>query len=361
MEYPKNEPTKEELLNEIKHLRKKLKSFERSKERAAKFRLFVVKKFGISFLLGARLKYSLNRILEGDLSKENISEVLMATLYRFTRIGLFAFLVAIIPVGILSIQTILLNRQNEKIDKQNVRLDQQTALLEADRRSAVILESGNVLDAVSKELFQSKDSSLSNPLIGRIIALSRAMKDYRYLDPEADTLIDKSISPERGHLLVSLYNSRLDSVTYFKIFKGANFVKADLRDTDLDKAYLRRIELSNGQLKKAFLSSANLREAFLIGADFQHAYLIDANLREALLGEANFFGAELVGADLTRASCLSTDFQFADLRYVDFRHARIGGANFRGANLEGAEAMKSQIRDFITAEVDTSEMIWHDE
>ena len=139
-------------------------------------------------------------------------------------------LVALIPIILLWQQNGLIRTQNDKIERQNVRLDQQTSLLEAERRSAVILESGNVLDAVSRELAEpgnTKDS-LSNPLVGRIIALSRAMKPYKYLDPSGDSMTVRALSPERGHLLVSLYNSKLDTSTYLKINRGADFSYSEL-------------------------------------------------------------------------------------------------------------------------------------
>lgn len=358
----------------------KVESFEQAQQRSTDRKLFVAEKITKHFLLGPKLKASLVKLMNGDTSKDNIADVLTAGLYRFTRIGIFALLVAIIPIGILTVQTILLSRQNDKIDRQNYRLDQQTALLEAERRSAVILESGNVLDAISRELADDRNykDSLSSPLIGRTIALSRAFKPYKYLDPESDTIIGSAISPERGHLLVSLHESKLDSLTMAKILFGADFQKADLRQAKLFEAQLRKAQLRGAILDDAFLNNAYLMDANLYGAslrgailqgtnfiqadlsqaDFREANLQGADFRGANLQGADFRGASLFGANLRGADFREADFREAILQYADLRYADFREASLQGANLSYAIALKDSLHVFLQASADTTGMTW---
>ncbi|MEL7246923.1 MAG: pentapeptide repeat-containing protein [Bacteroidota bacterium] len=319
---------------------KKVESFEQAQARSTDLKLFVAEKVTKHFLLGARLKESLVKLMNGDTSKDNIADVLTAALFRFTRIGVFALLVAIIPIGILTMQTILLSRQNDKIDRQNYRLDQQTALLEAERRSAVILESGNVLDAISRELDRPGNikDSLSNPLVGRIIALSRAMKPYKYLNPDTDTITRNSISPERGHLLISLLESSLGSNTMNSILRGADFTKADLRSANLEKAYLRSARLWDASLYGVQLSKADLNFARLIKADLSFA-----SLRFTELCFADLIKAKLIMADLTEADLRATVLREADLSRAILKRANLNGADLRKTNLSGANLVEADL------------------
>ena len=402
MSSEKDKDPKEQDLQQLKVENEKLKAqlaaYEQSKEQAGLLRFFVAKKAGGFFLLGPRLKESLTKMLEGDLSKDNVAEVLIATLYRFTRIGLFAFLVALLPIGILTVQTVLLSRQNElfqlqnnKIDKQNVRLDQQTNLLEADRRSALVLESGNVMGLIGQELNdkENTEDSLSQALIARIIALSQTLKPYKYLNTDS-TLTERKVSPERGYLLIGLVESKVALSSYNKISERANFEEADLR---------------NAVLKGKFLSGINLKGADLAGADLWHTSLGGANLEGARLFEADLVNANLEGANLERANLVESNLVFtqlpranlqnavlqkaelkktnleganlqgADLRGAELLQVNLRGTNLQGAHLQGAalyfvvlrgadltggRAFKSQISSFLESGADTTGMIWLD-
>lgn len=315
-------PSHEDLIKENEQLREKVKSYEQANKRAWKTKFFVAEKVGVFFLLGPKLKESLVKVMEGDFSKDNIADLLIAVLYRFTRIGLFAILVAMVPIGILTIQTILLNRQNGKIDRQNILLNQQTALLEADRRSSLVHLFNNVLDQVDKELKDSKNvkRELTPQTIGRVVALSGALKPYRYL--EDSTLTEKKWSPERAQLLISLYGAKLDSNTmieickrgdfsyakfpYRTVFEGASFYGIKLRG-----AYLRGVDFRDAKLRRANFYGANLSRAYLEGANLQIANLEKANLssaffRGANLHAANFNSAYIIGADFSETKFIAT-------------------------------------------------------
>ena len=209
----------------------------------------------------------------------------------------------------LGLQNIMFAKQNLMLDTQNYRLNLQNNLIEAERRGALIILMSNILDQMNDEITEQKrDTSfvdslgyfLSDPLIGRIAALSQGFLPYRYL--ENDTLTAKPSSPERGQLLLSLVKSELDSITYDKIYDATNFNYAYLDGADLFGAYLIGADLSEANLSGANLSGANLS-----GADLFRAYLFRATLRGANLSGTYLSEANLSGADLSEVRNLTID------------------------------------------------------
>lgn len=224
-------------------------------------------------------------------------------------------------------QNKLLNQQNELLTLQNIRLSQQTYLQEAERRSALILLMGNLLDALDNELKddigQPGARDLSPQLIGRIIALSSGLKPYRYLDN--DSLIQKEISPERGQLLLSIISSEVDNGSLRRIFQSADFSFAELQGAALAGEFLEGINL-----READLSKANLNGARLLGAD---------------LNKTDLSGAILAGADLRKANLSETDLRETFITNVDFRGASLYGADLRGVDLTDSDLRRSFLRE----------------
>ncbi len=224
-------------------------------------------------------------------------------------------------------QNKLLTRQNELLTNQNIRLTQQTYLQEAERRSALILLMGNLLDALDKELKddigQKGTRDLSPQLVGRIIALSSGLKPYRYL--ESDSLIAQEISPERGQLLLSILSSEVDNGTLRRIFQSADFSFSELQGAALAGEFLEGINLRNADLSKA-----NLNGARLSGAD---------------LNKADLSGAILAGTDLRKANLSETDLRETFITDVDFRGASLYGTDLRGVDLSDSDLRRSFMRE----------------
>ncbi|MDF1867318.1 MAG: pentapeptide repeat-containing protein [Saprospiraceae bacterium] len=287
---------------------------------------------GKQFFIGSDLIEATENYLE-DLpkpSKESTANLMGHLIYRFTRLGLIGLALAAIPIwllfnqnqlitvqnGFMKSQTDLIKNQTTLLKEQTKRLEQQTYLQEAERRSSLVFLFSNVMDAIDRELKEDvevkKIRDLSPQLIGRIIALSSRLKPYRFLD--GDTLIRKSLSPERGQLLVSLIESKLNN-TFDKIYGKLNLTSADL-------------------------TGANLGGADLTDANLRNADLADANLRNTDLTDANLIGANLRNADLTDANLIG-----ANLRNVDLRNVKLIGANLIGTNLEDANLIGANLRN----------------
>ena len=309
-----------------------------------------VTKSGKAFILGSDLIAAIDNTLK-ELPKptrSTISNLGGHILYRFTRLGMLALGLALIPIW-------LLWQQNKKIDLQNDRINIQNNLLEADRRSSLIVMMSNILDRVDDEIqnkqleFEelnthpdSMQFPLSKPLINRIVALSRAFQPYQKL--QGDTLSHKLISPERGQLFISLMENQLDSFTQNTIVQKGNFDYAIIGEINLNHANLHGANLHETDLRGAILHDAILRGADLRGANLEVANLEGADLSGADFIKVNFGGADLDGAHLNGTHLDGAHFDYADLSGADLSGAFLGLAELPMADLSGADLSGTDLR-----------------
>ncbi|MBK7873354.1 MAG: pentapeptide repeat-containing protein [Saprospiraceae bacterium] len=176
------------------------------------------------------------------------------------------------------IQNMLLRDQNDRIKLQN-------NLLEADRRSSLVFLMSNILDKMDDEikinLMRTKNAinrgefspdsiperlryKLSDALIGRIIALSRAFQPYQMM--QSDTLSGQLVSPERGQLFISLMQNKLDSATQNTIVAAGDFSYAIIGKISIENAVLDEINLAFSSLK-----GANFRNVRISNGQFQYS------------------------------------------------------------------------------------------
>lgn len=353
----------EQLKLENEVLKTKLQNIENKKTKAHKRKLWLFKKTATLFI-GISLKQSIKKAFiefsdTGKVTKDTLADLSTNLIKRFTRIGLFTFIIAIIPILILVIQTVLLYNQNAKIDiqnerieTQNFRVEQQTHLAEGARRSTQMFIMGEVLKDINDELKGKPKGkrTLSKTLHGRIQALAAAMKPYRYL--EGDSLIKESISPERGQLLISLLAADIDSISFLEnVLKKCDFSKSDLRKTNLRAKNLSYANLDNANLNLAILDDVNLSEtklnfadlsfASLTGSDLSYVELDFANLYQAGLNFANLYEsklryAELSYADLTYSTIINAMFIESNLQHADLSASNLMNTSFRNSNLKDA-------------------------
>ncbi|MEM9918388.1 MAG: pentapeptide repeat-containing protein [Bacteroidota bacterium] len=342
--------------------------------------------------------------LPHGVQKDTFADVSAHLVWRLTRIGIFTILIGVVPLLILVTQTFILNRQNRllelqveqvtnqnvlingqnqlfheqnklfesqnaKVDiqndlvkgqnklviaqnglfdnqntlvaKQNQRIEQQTELIEADRRSSLVFLMGNIMDRLDAELKNPKNvkRAISLELIGQISALSQSLKPYRYL--KNDKLTKKPLSPERGQLLLSLINSRLDTAESYKnIYISTKFSRSDLDEAFLRGAYLQGAILTNAVLEEADLNNAIFREAYMREANLSEAYATNADFRDADLSEV-----DLELADLRRANLARTNLTEAKLEKAGLNSTILRNATLEDANLEDADLSEADLRD----------------
>ena len=281
----------------------------------------------------------------------------------------------------IGLQTDLFHGQNSRIDSQimllssqNLKIDMQNNLLEADRRSSLIFLMSNILDKVDEEIkiqrdFNSKplvdttnniSYSLSEPLIARIIALSRAFKPYRIY--QNDTLSNKMTSPERGQLFIALMENNLDSATQNTIVEKGDFSYAQIGEINLSGSNLSLANLAEANFSGARLNGANLKDAILSGANLKDTDLRETDLRCTDLSNADLYGADLRNAKLSDAVLQRANLSGIDLTeirfercnctrsglvnrssLIGFEHAQLNGADLAGLDLDGVSFYKAKL------------------
>jgi len=342
MESPQNPADKfSQLERENKRLKLKIREYE---VKEAVFQNKTVKEFKANYLvgrkavevfLGKKLSDSTKKLFEeiqsARVTTDTMGNVMAHVIARFIRVGVFTVLAALGPILFIALQTWLLNRQNTLIMQQNVKIDRQSQLIESQRRNGLIFELGNVLDAITDEKRQQRSERelwkaanpnkpfprvqhISQELIGRIEALSRSFKPYRYL--QGDNTLSKELSPERGQLLFSLLTSELDQSDMDSIKKASIFKQADLAEAYLYGRDLSSINLMAADMREADLHSADLSQCYLEQADLTKADLRYADFRRADLYGADFSETKLLGIKLDMAQVGSTDW-FEELRLLE--------------------------------------------
>jgi len=336
-----------DLEKENKALTKELNSYRNQSEQSRKINWWVARKF-TGVLLGKDLKVSVKQAVnemseDKKLSKDSLSDLISSLIKRFLKVGVITILLGLLPTLILVVQTVLLKQQNNRIDKQNIliteqnnRLTQQTNLQEAERRGSLVFLFGNIMDAIDRELKEPnnvKKRDLSGQLKGRIIALSTRLKPYRYF--EADTLISKPLSPERGQLLYSLIKSDISKSTLKDIFSGgADFSYADLQGANLMYAYLDHIKLDNANLNGANLTFCEMNNANLMFADMVDVKLSSANINSTDFRLANMKKAYLKGSSLV----------YSELNEANLKDSTLDNCNFSGTILHSANLDNASLR-----------------
>ncbi|WP_109435526.1 pentapeptide repeat-containing protein [Aquimarina sp. AU119] len=317
----------ERLKKENQLLQDKLDKINKGKQKKRKFRWWLLKKSSTP-IFGGRLKKSINSAITEykeykTVSVDTVSDVSSSVIWRITRIGLFAFMVAVIPAAVLVFQTKLLMNQNKFIENQN-------SLVEADRRSSLVFVMDNVLGDLNEELKYkgvNSKNNISKTLEARIVSLSRAMKPYQYI--EDGKLTNKKTSSERGQLLYSLINSDIGNQSLGDIFVDGDFEYSDLNEVTLGRGvFLKYARLNFSNLENSNMPAADLGNSELRNANMSKVNLSEANLKRARLMNCNLRNGELAGADLTNANLSG-----ADLSGTDFSGAILWGAKLIDANL----------------------------
>jgi len=304
---------------------------------------------------------------------------------------------------LLEVQAGLLAQQNEKIDQQNLLSAQNVQLAEAQRNSALAVEITQIAIAVGQEASEArrKDEAagyvaadpldamvnvldpvtLDQGLVLRIVAASRAVQPYRFLDigvsADNDTdkmrvamqrrtdlpntlarmatafdwppqgpenrLIDRPASPERGQLLQVLMSGGLRNLEVlnhfgldlaFAYLQGADILGLTAQGGRLSYADFSGSHFSGGDFGGAWLENARFRGCRFDGTSF--ALVTAKRVRTPLrVKDAPFFSF-LTGADFSKSVLIDVDFSGTMLAAVNFDGALLVRPDFTDATLSAA-------------------------
>ena len=265
---------------------------------------------------------------------------------------------------------VLLVRQNRLIKEQKRfqarREAMQTEMLSAIRNSSLIPLMSSLLETSMQEIALHPNRSLSKGTIARIAALNDQFAPFDYPYLAGDSVSQRSLSVERGQLLLALVNLGMDSSSLDHIksqtsFAGADLKGADLRGMNLKGIDLRGANLEEAKLEKANMYGADLRKVNFWGANMQKSILDSADVRRSILSwaemdsaslrKANLNGTTINNAKLRHADLTGSKMQFAvmsgslfnssNLSQVDLYATDLGRAQFSGANLSGANLTRA--------------------
>lgn len=308
------------------------------------------------------------QLVNGKTQVRNLVRLILAFLGLHHALATVILLLGSV-VGVATLMTAYmqverLDRQNALLTLQNEKLDTQNQLAEAGRRAGLAFELTSILDVIDQERRSAASSGAtvantsgskftpSSGVVGRIVALSRSLRPYRYLDwgtqvsarEGEEPRLSRIVSPERAQLLFTLLSSNINLEPL--IISGADFSSADLNDANLFGVDLSGertgIQLARSDFLDAALTQADLSRAQLHGANFMNADMVRTVLFKADLYNALFWFADLRCADLRMSNLQEADFWAANLDSASLVGARLptakrfSGASLAGVNLEGA-------------------------
>jgi uncharacterized protein YjbI with pentapeptide repeats len=208
-------------------------------------------------------------------------------------------------------------------------------LQEAERRGNVIILLDNMIKDVNDEIDRTPSNRISKPTTGRLIALSKMLKPYRYL--KNDSLTERVLSPERGYLLLSLIESDLS----LKLSSNTSLNGSLLERLDFSYAEMVGVSIINEDLLNINLSYADLSNSNFSGNDFENADFKYADLTNTVLDLANLESTNFKGAILKSTSFKRADLTKADLSLTDLRGAEFSVKSLKGATLTNARVSEN--------------------
>lgn len=302
--------------------------------------------------------------------------------------------------ALIAEQIVLLAEQNTRISQQTALLEQQTELAEAARNAALSVEVTSVAAllgaAVDRSLgpLETREPQVLVPVLDvardlersvifRLVAVSQALRPYRFLEPSINVaddnermrvamlarrevlpgvwqrlseqngwsvdqgpaqLIDRPASPERGQLLRVMLGNGLRETEVLN-FYGLDLSFAYAQGLIVPVASMQNAALAYADLSWGSLAETDLRGAVLANIRLRHAQVLRSRLGALPLAEArgpyatggiDGSPSRLTGADFTGALIVDSDFSGADALGAVFDGALVVGANFAGAALGAA-------------------------
>ena len=323
-------------------------------------------KAGAGFYFGKGLidatESLIREIRNRDVKDRTVAEIASYLVWRLTRIGIFAGLIAAIPLALLWRQNNLIQSQNELVNSQNElfryqntridsqlvmfryqneRINQQTTFLEEqtelfrtqDRRFQLqneLLRDQNISTNKQTE-FLSEQTGLyrnQNRLLTEQI-LNEIMKEVgeEIIEQKRDT----NSAAEDGYSLNAPLIARIATVS--QGFLPYRLLEDDTLTANAFSPERARLLLF---LIKSNLSPDTYEELFS-SCNFSYAFLQNAQLDGTNLSGANLSFANLKNADLNYSILSNADLQGAVVVGSSLHWAHLNGVNFAGANLEKAD------------------------
>lgn len=332
---------------------------------------------GKAIFVGNDLIKAFNQFLEElpKPTKATTANLAGHLVYRFTRLGIFGVLIALLPLFLLWQQNNLLNLQNAKIDRQNElfdfqnkRVDEQTNLFKEQNKSIVaqteLLNSQNDLTKQQNDKLESQNQLFS--------AQNEEINDQTSLletqNKKLDVQINLSESSRRSALIMMMSNimDKVDEelkndwnkdgirnlspqliariVALSKAFRPYRFWQENKLT---DKLY----SPERGQLLLAIAKvdlDINTYDRIFRGASFENAFLEKADLGGLYMARINLASANLAGtnfeaSNLSNAVLINTNLKEANLTFAELKGALLMGAEFSVTGITSANLTHAKV------------------
>ncbi len=399
----------EQLQAENKQLKQQLAAQKEATQTAkAKFGRF--SKRGASLIIGSRLTEALrtvkNKTLSGKIpTSDDWLDVGAEVFYRLTRIGVFGAVMAIIPIAILSMQTCLMQNQNQLLTAQNSKLDTQNTIITTQndllKKQTVRLDTQNVLFSTQNDnleyqnrLVAGQNQSLNyqNQLLfsqniridtqNYLMVLQNERLGYQNrlfekqntkIDTQNYLMVKQDSRLAYQNTLFEKQNKRLDQQTHLQeaerrgnlVFLFSNVMDAIDRELTEDYGQDSIRNLSPQLIGRIVSLSQRLKPYRYMDGDTlitkplspERGQLLvnlvesrlDKNTYKKLWRKAIFEHADLHNTQfedstyLVRINLGGVNLERTDLRNADLSHANLENADLRGANLEGTDLTAAQL------------------
>ncbi|MEO1657014.1 MAG: pentapeptide repeat-containing protein [Pseudomonadota bacterium] len=295
---------------------------------------------------------------------------------------------ALLTLFVTMHQSSLLAAQNRKIEVQNM-------LAEADRRSALMFETVAIFDRIDAEKVQAVGDVCTEDLaggpcwtappiaaerklfrptdgtVGRLAALTQALRPYRYLTVEDDPstrcpqdTASPALDATYERLLLTTIQGPGTSRTALTVEQAVRITKEIYRETPLQTetrsrqsqisrlvAFVSGADTSASDVSLNCEASSPERGQLLValhaaGIDISSIVRGGGNFSYADIPGANLSGIVLNGVSLNGARLPGASFQDAILDEVHFRSADLDGARFVGAEIRNADFEAARIQTF---------------
>ena len=351
-------------------------------------------KVGLLTFLGPGLRNSLRRLIgefPNEIKKETLADVGANVIWRLTRLGAFALLIAGLPIWLLVQQNQLIDDQNnlfelqnKKIDAQldmfayqNERIAEQTKMLETqtnlfsvqtdllgDQNEKLDVQTGlfenqnSLVFAQNEQLkLQSEMLSTQNDLIesdrrsSLVILLSNI---FNQIDTEISSQkkLEENLKYELSEQLIGriaalsqgfipyyyLNDNRQISYRPISFERGQlalTIIKSGLSDKTLSNIY-KQTTFAHADLQLANLNGDNLNSIYLPLADLQRSNLDSINLENAFLSQSTFVEASLYKANLSNSILYYSDLSNCNLTKSNLSNADLTGVDLSNTDLSNS-------------------------
>lgn len=281
-----------------------------------------------------------------------------------------------------------LETQNKLIDGQNNKIDIQNSLAESSRRAGIVFELTSILEEIDEELDSVEETitkkgyfdineiaysieddlknadgeldhgymlyntsiqpfldtfslsisvypeyekyyiqpKLSRRLEGRIIAISKALRPYKYLN-EDNKLSDVYLSPERGQLLISLIES---DVLTSQFIPKSDFTYSDLKGINIAKI----LDFNLNETELTVLQEIKLNYSDLENTDFNFIDFNNSEFNYSHFKNTTFDRCNLIAFTARESNIESVTITNSNLKDADFSKAKIGNLKIKNCNLD---------------------------